>query len=159
MSRRTSKRLVIDADVLRASGDAGATDPRARRCREFLLAVKQICHHAHLTDSLRDEWRRHASKFGRTWWVEMSRRGKILRNSDAEDPEVRSRVPRAGLCDADFAALEKDLHLLEAALRADDIVVTAEAELPRIVEGCKTIVRKLKRIRFVPPDPDALASL
>jgi len=44
MSFKASKRLVIDADVARAAGGKDAKYPKPKHCRDFLEAVRVICH-------------------------------------------------------------------------------------------------------------------
>lgn len=82
-SIRYSRLLVIDADVLRASGGRDATHPTAQACRDYLRGILDICHRAYLTDKLADEWKDHASFFGASWKAAMARRGKLDRADES----------------------------------------------------------------------------
>ena len=154
-----SRRLVIDADVLRASGGPNAVHPTATKCREYLQGVLRICHRAQVSDQLNTEWYTHASKFARDWKTAMAQRGKLERVEDVEDVEVRRKLPGAELTDEEQAALDKDLHLLEAALRADRVVVSLDARMKRIANKASKVARKLRGLRFVDPTAESVESL
>jgi hypothetical protein len=145
------RQLVIDASVLRASGGADAVHPTASQCRDFLLAVLTICHHVILGDTASDEWKAHTSAFAQTWWTSMLARRKVARVDDRIDEEVRGPLRRADLTDKQRAAIEKDLHLIEAALRADCIIVALDLRLTEYVRIATAQARKLKAVRFVDP--------
>lgn len=151
-ARATASRLlVIDADVLQASGGDSAAHGTAQACRDYLKGVLDICHRAYLTDRLADEWREHASVYGATWKAAMARRGKLERAHDQPDLEVRRRAARVPLVGGQRAAFDKDLHLLEAALQAGKIVVSCDRRLAMILGEVKKTARKLRQVRFVDP--------
>src|ERR1700733_12490318 len=119
-----SRRLVIDASVASAAGQTMA--PASRRCREFLQAVLRISHRAAMTPLLREEWKRHQSLFARAWLAEMTSKGKVEATPDVQNDQLRTEAPGT-------RSAQKDLHLIEAALATDKIVVslddTARGEL------------------------------
>ncbi|MCC7493773.1 MAG: hypothetical protein IT204_15565 [Fimbriimonadaceae bacterium] len=100
---------MIDADVLRAAGGAATTAERSVACREFLEAVRRICHRAVYTLDLLAEWDRSPSLYASTWRMAMQRRSK-------------SRAVVAGEAVADLP----DRHLVEAAITADWRVVSCD---------------------------------
>lgn len=142
---------MIDASVLRASGATDATHPTATQCRDFLIAVLEICHRVILSDTLRVEWKNHASKFAHTWWTSMEARRKVRRVDDDINEEIRRSLQKAKLTDKQRVAVEKDLHLIEDALRGDAIVVGTDVRLTEYVAKASQQVRKLKSIRFIDP--------
>jgi hypothetical protein len=146
-----SRLLVIDADVLRASGGQNAVHATAQACRDYLRGVLDVCPRAYLTDKLSDEWKNHASIFGASWKAAMARRGKLDRADDRPDLEVRRPAQRATLTDVQREAFNKDIHLLEAALQAEGIVVSRDRRLAAIVGEVQKFARKLRSIRFVDP--------
>lgn len=73
--------------------------------------------------------------------------------------EVRRPAQRATLTDAERDAFNKDIHLLEAALQADGIVVSCDRRLVVIVEAVQKFARKLKSIRFVDPAHESVQDL
>lgn len=112
-----SKRLVIDASVAAAAGET--IKPASRRCREFLDAVLKICHRLAMTAALANEWDAHESLFAARWRAEMTSRGKIVRLTISPNEDLRNQVRST-------AAVLKDLHLIEAALAVDGIVVSLD---------------------------------
>ena len=110
-----SRRLVIDASVASASGET----LHSRQCRDFLRAVLKICHRIVLTPPLTAEWNKHQSQFARIWRAEMLSRGKVVNVPEVIDERVRSQVPKR-------KAVQKDLHLIEAAMATDSVVVSLD---------------------------------
>lgn len=151
MAKQLSRLLVIDASVLRASGGTDAVHPTATQCRDFLLGVLSICHRVYVSEATLDEWKHHASKFARGWWTSMAARRKIEWVDDAEDREVRGRLAKATLSTKERSAIEKDLHLVEDALRADSIVVGIDVRLTEYIDKAATFARKLGKVRFIDP--------
>lgn len=126
-----SRRLVVDASVASAAGQS----QDSFRSREFLQEVLKISHRIVMTASLAKEWDRHQSLFALRWRAEMRSRAKIVDIADVENPEVRSQVRMT-------KAVAKDLHLVEAALATDKIVVSLDdrAAADLCVEATKDIV-------------------
>jgi hypothetical protein len=112
-----SRRLVIDASVASAAGLA--MNPASRRCREFLQAVLRISHRATMTPLLRGEWKRHQSLFARAWLAEMTSKAKVEDMEDIQNGELRAEAPST-------VSAQKDLHLVEAALATDKIVISLD---------------------------------
>jgi hypothetical protein len=150
MAKAISERLVIDASVARSSGRAGAAHCRATACRDFLLAVLEICHRLVMTPAIRDEWRKHASSFARTWRVSMEARKKVVR-PDVPESEALGIKASSLFQGADRAAVLKDLHLLEAAIATDHIVVSCDDEAKRLFACAAGTVRELADVAWVNP--------
>jgi hypothetical protein len=112
-----SRRLVIDASVALAAGLT--MKPDSRRCREFLLAVLRISHRAAMSVRLRAEWKRHQSLFAARWLADMTSRGKVEEVVDAPNERLRAEAPAT-------ISAQKDLHLVEAALVTDKIVISLD---------------------------------
>jgi len=112
-----SRRLVIDASVASAAGLT--MNPTSRRCREFLQAVLRISHRSTMTPVLREEWRRHQSLFAARWLAEMRSKAKVVEIADVRNEELRAQAPLS-------LSTQKDLHLIEAALPTDRIVVSLD---------------------------------
>jgi hypothetical protein len=119
-----SRRLVIDASVVSAAGLT--MKPDSRRCREFLQAVLRICHRLAMTPVLRAEWNSHQSLFAARWLADMRSRGKVEDFAEVMNEQLRAEAPAT-------VSAQKDLHLVEAALATDMIVISldvrARAEL------------------------------
>lgn len=72
-----------------------------------------------MTRELTGEWNRHESLFTTRWRAEMQSRKKIVAVRDVENEDVRRQVQMS-------TAVLKDLHLVEAALATDRIVVSLD---------------------------------
>jgi hypothetical protein len=72
-----------------------------------------------MTPPLASEWDAHQSLFAARWRAEMRSRGKIVSLTIVLNESLRSQVPATG-------AVQKDLHLIEAALVTDRIVISLD---------------------------------
>lgn len=118
--------LVIDASVAQAAG--WSDHPESSASRHFLRAVLDICHRMVLTPPLIEEWRRHQSSYTRDWRKSMYARKKIQLLEAEENPGLRKRVLDPGAGAQLLEMRLKDLPLIEAALRADRVVVSLDEE-------------------------------
>lgn len=121
-----SKLLVVDASIV-GQGDGNPTHQPSKKCREFLEAIRSICHRVAMTPDIRDEWSRHESRYARTWRLKMiSLRTKVIDIRSQENQDLRSEIEKAAP-DAHIARIMlKDVRLIEAALVADRIVVSLD---------------------------------
>ena len=81
----------------------------------------------------------------------MTARKKVIRYDDHHDVEIRRKLKKALLTDRQREDINKDLHLLEAALLADCIVVGLDSRLTRCLDVAATVAKKIKRVRFIDP--------
>lgn len=173
MSIKNSKLLVIDASVLKASGDENATYPTSKHCHQFLQNVLEICHRAVLTRDLETEWNNHKSRFGQAWRGKMERRGKLVCIKSLEDADLRTKIYMTDIFLANYMAeilaeklteknrleVKKDIHLIEAALTTDKIVISLDDNTARrfftlAAQGVEEL-KELKAIAWVNPNkPD-----
>jgi hypothetical protein len=153
MKARTSRRLVIDASVLRAAGET--EHPTSVACRNALRAVLDICHHAVMTPDIRREWDSHMSRFSRKWWRSMAAHGKP---TDA----VTAPPLSLEMIDApDWAskAILKDAHLLTAAEVADRIILIHDDALQRALASFDAGARLAGTLQWIDPVKDGSAPL
>jgi hypothetical protein len=105
-------------------------------CRNFLLAMAEICHKALFTPPVRLEWDKHASRFSQGWRRQMVARKKltVLRGSD--DPAVVDGIQL--VCDSKHQREEmtKDAHLVEAA-------IASGAPIASLDDAARNLYRKL----------------
>jgi hypothetical protein len=142
MKAKQSRRLVIDACIARS---AGTTDhPISRACREFLRAVLDVCHRAVFSPELSREWKEHRSDFAVRWRAATVARKKIeYLDSVNEHPAMRAEIqkmPRA-------IEILKDVHLIEAALATDQIIISSDENTARI--PFREIAAKVRSIRHI----------
>ncbi len=72
-----------------------------------------------MTPLLREEWNRHQSLFARAWLAEMTSKAKVEAVADVRNETLRAEAPKT-------VSAQKDLHLIEAALATDRIVVSLD---------------------------------
>ena len=129
---KEAKCLVIDTDIARSTGGMEAHDERSKGCRDFLLAVRENKHKLVTTDATREEWHKHQSKFTKTWMASMVARRRICWVEAPPDEVLRRKVEAVTTNEKKRDAMLKDIHLIEAALQADKIVIS----LDETVRGC-----------------------
>src|ERR1700687_4213677 len=127
-----SRRLVVDASVASAAGQT--MHPTSFRSREFLGEVLRISHRMVMTATLATEWDRHQSLYAARWRAEMRTRNNVVDIADVRNDEVRRQVTFS-------ITVQKDLHLIEAALATDQIVVSLDdrAQTDLCVEATKDV--------------------
>ena len=152
MRARDSKRLVIDADVARASGSERATHPRAEHCRDFLNAVLSLSHRMVMTEQINNEWKNHQSRFARRWRVSMDARKKIDRIDPPENAELQAKVTTTTNNENEIEALQKDFHLLQAALATDQTVVSLDETIRGLFKRASQQVGEIRTIIWMNPD-------
>lgn len=145
--------LVVDTSVIQAAGES--EHPVSSACRNCLLAICTICHHVAVTDSMRDEWNSHMSRFSRKWRTSMAARGKPIQIVDPESVYIDV----SGLSERERTAVEKDCFLVEAALATDSVVVTRDDEFRRILTKTPQGANILSRIRWINPVNDGVGAL
>ncbi|MBD2692356.1 hypothetical protein [Anabaena catenula] len=155
VAKVNSQRLVIDASVARSAGDKNATFPQSVHCREFLLAVLDICHQIVMTPAIKAEWDKHQSSYARKWRIQMISRKKWnyleISINDSLWTEIESIA--ANVSNKRIAEMTKDLCLIEAALATDKIVISLDDNTARKFFSEASIkIDKLKDIVWVNPD-------
>lgn len=150
-------RLVIDTSILRSASERPSPDPRGPTCGKLLRDILEICHHAVFTPESSAEWNRHRSRFAMTWRRAMTARKKLHFLDDAcRDADLRSACERLFQDDGapdSWEEVEKDLHLAEAALATDKIVLSVERRIHECFRwACsKRGARKLREIHWFHP--------
>jgi hypothetical protein len=144
--------LVIDASVAAAAGSPGAEDTGSKACHATLEAALRICHRMVLADAIVREWRRHESTFALRFRTEMLMRdAKTHPVSSAQDQGLRESLLAAERDTQQHEALLKDAHLIEAALRADCIIISCDGKARRRLARVASHVDELADIVWVDP--------
>ena len=142
------RRLVVDADVV---GSATETKhPVSSACRRFLMTMLEVRHCVVITDDIKAEWRRHQTKFSRTWLRRRYAR-KLVRD-DYFGPNVHFRAGILAFVPVSKrSVVAKDLHLVEAAI-ATDFLVASQDETVRSAFRCVSVnVQQLQQVVWVNP--------
>lgn len=156
MPLKTSKLLVVDASIVHAAGATDQVAAESRHCREFLKAVRRICHRIIMTDAINQEWRKHASVFSADWRVSMvSIRKQTIETADVDD-DLRTLVDQVSPAPAVTAIMMKDVILLEAALKADRIVASMDDQARGHFAAAAKRIERIQEIVWVNPcrDPE-----
>ena len=148
---RFSRRIVIDASVAGSAGGREDAPPHSRYCRDFLLAIRQICHRVFMTRSVLGEWKRNESAFSRTWLVSMVAKRKRVLEDDSPREDLRAAVSSETGNQSAAAAMLKDMHLREAALKADGIVASVDKKARRLFGGAAVGLGELRKISWIDP--------
>jgi hypothetical protein len=153
MVKKVSKRLVIDASVARAAGGEEATNPTAENCRDFLKAVKKICHKLVMTPEIKEEWNEHQSYFAKRWRSSMVAKKKFVYRQDiAVDNELWNLIKAYSETEKQQKAMEKDLLLIEAAIATDKIVISLDERVRELFVKAAADIERLKQVAWVNPD-------
>ena len=145
------KCLVIDTDIARSAGGLDALEGRSKSCRDFLTAVLETDHKVVTTEATRIEWHKHQSRFTKTWFVSMIARRKVCWIEAPADEELREKVVHAATSEKKRDAMLKDIHLLEAALPTDKIVISMDETVRHCFREIAQVVSILKPIVWVNP--------
>ena len=152
MRARNSKRLVIDTDVAQASGDEDATDSRAINCRDFLKGVRAQNHRVVMTRNISEEWKRHRSSFTFEWRVSMNARRRVIDIDPPEYEEIQAKVTTTTNNKNEIELMEKDFHLLQAALATDQTVISLDETVRGLFAHASQSVGEIRDIIWVNPD-------
>ena len=148
---KNSKQLVVDTDIASSASGELVHDTRPKQCRDFLLAVKDNRHSIVLTEAIHEEWQKHQSKFTRTWLVSMYARRLVSHIEAPTDAELRQKVEIATIGQKKRAAMLKDVHLIEAALQADNIVTSLDETVRQCFHEATSTIALLKQITWANP--------
>ncbi len=151
MAKVRSQSLVIDASVAQAAGPEKATHPAAKRCRDFLLAVMDLCHRMVFSAAIEEEWNNHQSGFARRWRRSMFARKKIDRLAVAANDRLREQLERAGRTEKQRGAISKDAHLIEAAQAQGMRIVALDDTVRQYFQKIAAIVADLRSVYWVNP--------
>jgi hypothetical protein len=147
--------LVVDADVAQAAGTLEAQHERARVCRDVLIAIRGVCHRLAWTEAISAEWAEHAARslFASTWLTSMLRLNKV-RAVQAPQSELTEAIEDSDVDPGVKAILQKDRHLVEAALATDSRVISLDGTAHFHFIALASTVEYLKPILWVNPETD-----
>lgn len=148
------KGIVIDASLARSAGTS--EHPRSSRARRFIETVREACHTAVFTPSLMAEWRKHQSGFARIWLTQMYSRKKVKLIEPLQNEALRKGLSKAVQNPdnpeeqaSNERAIEKDCHLIEAALDTDKIIASFDGKAQRLFARACQRVHEIRRIMWV----------
>jgi len=148
-----ARRIVVDASVARSAGHSPVPGFVSSPCRAVLDAILEARHSIALDEEGLREWKRHRSRYARGWLVRMFARRLALLVGNVRDDHLRARV-RESASTSDWKALEKDCHLVETALKADQIVISRDEAVRNLFRQVCPSVEELKPILWANPEKE-----
>jgi hypothetical protein len=146
---KMSRRIVVDASVAASAGEG--EHPASARCRGFLLDMLTICHRVTMSAEIMTEWDNHASPYSIRWLAAMRGKGKVLR-VNPEPGTLMEAIRNAHDWQVkEFAAMEKDLLLVLAALASDRVVASRDERVRKLFAKAAANVHLLTAIAWVDP--------
>jgi hypothetical protein len=104
----------------------------SKACRAFLENVLQICHSVVRVERIDREWRNHLSPFSSTWLAAMVSQRKAQSLDDIAFESTLAHTNWKDLVSDDLKAIvEKDQHLVAAAVAADSVVTSLDDQARR----------------------------
>ncbi len=104
------------------------------------------------TEAIADEWRRHASPFAIRWRVQMASTGRIVDVDGERDDALREAVEAAAAALEAGGIMQKDTHLVEAALATERTVTSRDDKARGWFARSAGRIPRLARIVWVNPD-------
>jgi hypothetical protein len=142
-------RLVVDANIAQSAGTSNV--PESIYSRECLNAVRDSGHVAVFCQQLLDEWGEHASLVSRRWWKSMAARRRIERFEGEQFAILQDRACACLVEEKRRVALEKDFHLVRAALATDRSILSNETEFPKLLAMAAASISPLAAIVYGNP--------
>ena len=121
-----------------------------------MYEIYMLGHSVILTNDILEEWNKHHSKYSRSWYVKMLRRGKIIHyRHDTDDGDLRIKVLNAIEENAHQAVL-KDMRLVEASLleEADQIVSSMDDKMRNHFRRACESVEELQAVIWINPSKE-----
>ena len=152
MAKTPSRRIVIDASVAGRAGRIERSHPAGEMCRDFLEAVRSICHRVVMTAEISDEWGRHQSSFARKWRTQMYARKKVDLADVQRDESMLRKLEKLEATDRQHEEMLKDWPLIEAATATDGCVASLDDDARSLFARASPHVPALKSIVWVNPE-------
>jgi hypothetical protein len=149
-----SNHVIVDISVAKSVGDP-ARNPTAIACLRFVreLERKDGQTGTLMTPAVQAEWKKHASALMTSWLVSMDGRGRVRREDDRPVRDLRSAVSAVAE-DGIRAALEKDIHMSEAAILHGVPVASRDNKQRRYLRELASEYPQAGRIQWVNPEED-----
>ena len=104
-----------------------------------------------MTDAIREEWKNHQSAFAKQWRVSMFARKRVDNIAVGADHSLASLVEQVFPDEHVRAVVQKDRHLLEAALATDRRVASLDNNVREHLKRCINMLGDVGSICWVNP--------
>lgn len=149
MRPKHSKTIVVDANVARSAGQT--EHPKSKACRGVLDAMLKYCHKLAWTSDIAEEWKRHESSYAKRWRAAMTARKKVHRLVDVQDANLRLQINESVMAVDKTNALLKDIHLIEAAIRSDSIIISCDQRVQKLINEAAQTTTAIRLICWCDP--------
>ena len=126
--------FLIDTTVLRSAGEKSTAIESIAARLALTTLLDNSSHRFVVPVGLKPEYKRHASSFSRKWLASAKARRKIDWDESSENASLAKCLKR-GLSEQESAALAKDWHWIDSALRTGAIVVSQDLAVRRIIHN------------------------
>ena len=150
--KRAAKCLVIDTDVARAAGGGASQNTISKSCRDFMQTMlEETSHKVVLTKEIQAEWNKHQSRATLLWRRTMVAQKRVCFIEVPVDKVLRQQIEACAPSENKCKAMLKDVHLVEAAFRADKIVISMDAVVRDCFHELAHQALQLKQIAWINP--------
>ncbi len=147
--------LVINASVAFVAQSLESKDPTARRCGDFLVALRGLGYRMAWNRAIKAEWDRHESRFAAAWLVTMANLGKLRPVTDEPLEELRQAIGDHSRDRGVKRNMVKDAHLVEAAFASDSRIASLDENARGHFRRLAATYVTLRRIHWVNPAVEA----
>jgi hypothetical protein len=107
-----------------------------------------------MTPAIETEWEKHQSRFAREWLSRMARQGRIWVENAPPDQQknLPEQIKVVAKDDVELAIMNKDLLLLEAALKTDSLVTSLDEKARTPFTRVAKFIPEIQPIVWVNPD-------
>src|SRR5262249_28678079 len=138
--------------VARAAGHKRTNEPvTSKACRSFLLLVGSICHRLAMTEPIKSQWDRHASRFSTDWYLLMVRRGKVIWVNAADCGDIEHAIDELPIASFEQNLMKRDLLLVEAALGTSRRIVTLDSTVRDLFVAAESAIPRLQFLYWLDP--------
>jgi hypothetical protein len=150
--KKAPKCLVIDTDIARAAGESNSLSLISSNCRGFMhTMLEETKHKVVLTKEIQIEWNKHQSRATLRWRHTMVAQKRVCIIQTSADQELRQYTEQCAPSENKRNAMLKDIHLVEAALLADNIVVSMDEVVRSCFHDLSQQAHQLKQLTWVNP--------
>jgi len=147
------KSIVVDTSVARAANDKmrefALNHPETAllpmQCAQFLEGMMFGHYCVVFSETLNDEWNRHRSTYSAKWRLSMTSR-KLVCYVKHTEPILKTKVLATQSQDKEKDAMEKDFHLIEAAMASDRAIASLDDTVRSLYSQAANSVGEIKQI-------------
>ena len=147
--------FVIDASVSRVADRRRAHEgmPGASASFILLMSVMEHCRGFAASASVLREWERNESPAGARWRQDMALRDKFILEDVPPDTELRDGIRcLRHVSDSEKDIMLKDVHLIEAALAFDRMILSWDRQARLHFLRCASLHHLFKGVIWISPD-------